>query len=86
MAHSWQSHDTREEFGANRRHGTLVHMVLGSSIREGGVEKEWRKGWLLWGAVPSLSRSAEFRQETFVDCWVCVVVGGSLQEEAEPME
>ena len=60
--HSWQSHDTREEFGANRRHGTLVHMVLGSSIREGGVEKEWRKGWLPWGAVPSLSRSVEFLQ------------------------
>ena len=37
----------------------LVHLALGGSIREGGVEKEWRKGWLPWGAVPSLSRSAE---------------------------
>ena len=59
-------------------------MGLGSSIWEGGVEKEWRKGWLPWGAVPSLSRSAEFRQEIVVDSlaqqWVCVVIGGRLQE------
>ena len=37
----------------------LVHMVFGRSSRERGVEKEWRKGWLPPGAVPSLSRRAE---------------------------